>query len=292
MLVRGVSEVSVSRSGVRNDRVCDLNWGAYFRLDADVRGIFPYINGTAERARYHDRPLHVQFDHDGILCTLYPTEAMAAPFRGRDHAYEFIEDLLAYINDLHDRRRQLTPSHRLHRQPPSIVDIVKALPRTNCRDCGHPTCMAFAVALRNGEAGTGDCPGFADPIAVATVYPVLGKDGTIESTFSIETPAAPLEAPDDALKRKGDTPDPPHSGASDQGSALYDRFGIRIQNHLTPRELEVLRLVAEGASNPEISDQLNISPHTVKSHVIHIFNKLNVGDRTQAAVWAVRNRIV
>ena len=73
---------------------------------------------------------------------------------------------------------------------------------------------------------------------------------------------------------------------------LYDRFGIRIQKDLTRREIQVLQLLAEGATNPEISEKLHISPHTVKSHVIHIFNKLNVNDRTQAAVWAARNRVV
>jgi DNA-binding NarL/FixJ family response regulator len=71
-----------------------------------------------------------------------------------------------------------------------------------------------------------------------------------------------------------------------------DRFGIRIQYDLTPREIEVLRCVAEGATNPEISERLNISPHTVKSHVIHIFNKINVSHRAQAAVWAAKNQVV
>ena len=42
----------------------------------------------------------------------------------------------------------------------------------------------------------------------------------------------------------------------------------------------------------EISTHLEISPHTVKSHVIHIFNKVGVNDRTQAAVWATRQNLV
>jgi DNA-binding NarL/FixJ family response regulator len=79
---------------------------------------------------------------------------------------------------------------------------------------------------------------------------------------------------------------------SSQNTIRYDRNGIQIQQELSPREVEVLRLVAEGASNPEISERLSISHHTVKSHIIHIFNKLNVNDRTQAAVWAVQNDLI
>jgi len=65
-----------------------------------------------------------------------------------------------------------------------------------------------------------------------------------------------------------------------------------IQLTLTVREIQVLRLVAEGCTNPEISQILAISGHTVKTHVVHIFNKLGVNARTQAAVWAARNRLV
>lgn len=61
---------------------------------------------------------------------------------------------------------------------------------------------------------------------------------------------------------------------------------------LTNRELEVLRLMAQGLSNPGISKVLSISPHTTKSHVVHIYNKLGVNDRAQAAVWAARLNLV
>ena len=61
---------------------------------------------------------------------------------------------------------------------------------------------------------------------------------------------------------------------------------------LTDREIEVLRLLAGGATNNEISQLLNISSHTAKSHAVHIFNKLGVNDRTQAAVWAAQHKLL
>jgi DNA-binding NarL/FixJ family response regulator len=62
--------------------------------------------------------------------------------------------------------------------------------------------------------------------------------------------------------------------------------------NLTKREREILALVAEGMSNREIADRLVLSPETVKSHVAAILEKLNVSDRTQAAIFAVRNGLV
>ena len=60
---------------------------------------------------------------------------------------------------------------------------------------------------------------------------------------------------------------------------------------LTKRELDVLRLISEGCSNKKISDYLTISERTVKNHISHIFRKIDVEDRTQAAVFAIRNKI-
>lgn len=65
----------------------------------------------------------------------------------------------------------------------------------------------------------------------------------------------------------------------------------KIEN-LTKRELEVLRLVAIGMFNKEIGEQMNISERTVKNHISSIFKKINVADRTQAAVFAIKNNLV
>ena len=62
--------------------------------------------------------------------------------------------------------------------------------------------------------------------------------------------------------------------------------------NLTKRELEVLVLVSEGMFNKEIADKLSISERTVKNHISSIFKKIDVADRTQAAVFAIRNNLI
>lgn len=61
---------------------------------------------------------------------------------------------------------------------------------------------------------------------------------------------------------------------------------------LTKREVEILSQVASGMFNKEIAANLNISERTVKNHISNIFKKIDVSDRTQAAVFAIRNNIV
>lgn len=68
--------------------------------------------------------------------------------------------------------------------------------------------------------------------------------------------------------------------------------GADLIDPLTPRELEVLRLLAGAASNREIADRLDISPRTVETHLANIYSKLGVRGRTEAMLWAIREGVV
>lgn len=80
-------------------------------------------------------------------------------------------------------------------------------------------------------------------------------------------------------------------------SRLLDRFSElskapASEEILSPREIDVLWLIAKGSTNKEIASQLSIGESTVKTHIIHIFNKLGVKDRTEAVIEASKKGII
>ncbi|MFZ5723504.1 MAG: LuxR C-terminal-related transcriptional regulator [Pseudomonadota bacterium] len=72
-------------------------------------------------------------------------------------------------------------------------------------------------------------------------------------------------------------------------SRIYKRPSSASAAALTDREIEVLRVMATGAKNTDIAERLNLSPHTIKTHIYNIFKKINASNRLQAVNWAQEN---
>ncbi len=84
-----------------------------------------------------------------------------------------------------------------------------------------------------------------------------------------------------------------HRQASDRvGAPRYATEGGTATDALTPRELQVLRMLADGLGNKEIAGHLNISDHTAKFHVAQILAKLHAASRTEAVVIGMRRGLV
>lgn len=104
--------------------------------------------------------------------------------------------------------------------------------------------------------------------------------------------SSPVESLIEAVKRAS-------QGHNTPDESLLKNVRSRMRNNaagphaeLTNREMQVLRHVSMGLSNREVGKSLGISVETVKEHVQNILRKLSVNDRTQAAVWAVRNELI
>jgi DNA-binding NarL/FixJ family response regulator len=83
-----------------------------------------------------------------------------------------------------------------------------------------------------------------------------------------------------------------HAGDQYIPSEIASRIGQRMLAPLSPREMEVLKLVAKGLSNKEIAARLGLVVGTIKIYIANIFTKLGVSDRTQALVAAVKRGII
>lgn len=284
-------DFTLSRTGVR----CDFTGpylSANFKLAEDVSTLFPYINAIVEGAQYYGTPEYIRFGLDKYLCTLYPKEVFALSFSDMDEALAFIKQLFFFLDDLGGRKESLVPNHKKTASSVPVIDIYKLLPKTNCRKCGFNTCLAFAAFLGKGRTFPEKCPYLSRPISEKVVYPVYDTDGTLLDTVAIEIDSERREYRNGERKKHYEQLEQQLSIFKQQQKKSVEAAQKELPKNLTQREIEVLRLIAGGATNSEISDILIISPHTVKSHVINIFNKLGVNDRTQAAVWAAHHKLV
>jgi DNA-binding NarL/FixJ family response regulator len=124
-------------------------------------------------------------------------------------------------------------------------------------------------------------------------YPVRGLDKNVSAVIVIvfETTASKQ-----ALQQQKDYTELLEQRLSEKAGGpkkvSFDSGDLGISVKLSRRETDVLRLITEGYTNTQISELLDISANTVKSHVNGLFNKLGVNDRTQAAVLATRNHLV
>jgi DNA-binding CsgD family transcriptional regulator/ArsR family metal-binding transcriptional regulator len=265
--------------------------GARFELDEDLTPLFPYINAVAEHAQFYEKPVYIKFLLLDRLCAFYPRQGAFTPVRDIADAIAFMPQLLAFIVDVSKRIPAIIPKHKKF-TPASALDIYRLLPGSNCRSCGYATCLAFAAALSRQRTSMVKCPHLANPMEEKATFPVFDNQGNLIRMVSLDIDTACLRQ---QIARKDSHIRTLQSRLSDVETsrvAEIDSANAKLPNPLTQREIQVLRLMAHGATNKSISRELHISEHTVKSHVIHIFNKLGVNDRTQASTWGALNGVL
>lgn len=266
-------------------------YAARFELDWDISPLFPYLNAVARSAQLYARPDYIKFMLEGRLVAFYPRKGAFTPVADLAEAYGFLSTLSDYITGVVRDQKSITPNFKTFTAV-SPLDIYRLLPGTNCHECGHSTCLAFAAALSRQKASAEQCPHVSPPMEERATFPVLDRKGNCIRTISLAIDTTRLRGD---IHRKDARIQALEGQLADFEKNRHSDFraaNANLPTPLTNREIQVLRMLAQGATNKAISIDLHISEHTVKSHVIHIFNKLAVNDRTQASVWAASHGLL
>ena len=264
---------------------------ASFSFSKTVIELFPYINAVAEKSNFYKNPPLLRFIFKRRQCVLYPDHCIATPFLDRSEVGQFARALQQFIDDIADRKETIAPRNKVFRKA-SVTEIIKLLPLKNCGECGFKSCMAFAAAISQQWVTPGVCPYIDSPVEERASYPVYDSNGKLLKTVLLDIDTTKIN---EKLREKGRDQSKFNEQTVEDGDPRKmpgGRANETLPAPLTNRELEVLKNLANGETNIGIGKRLHISPHTVKSHVISIFNKLGVNDRTQASVWAARHNLL
>jgi ArsR family metal-binding transcriptional regulator len=126
-------------------------------LEQDVSEALPYLNEMLGGFEYLKDPPAVTFRVQGKIITVHPREIAVNALKDEEKADKILEWLKREINEAWEKRAEIEPRYE-GAPKPKIFEILKLLPKTNCRECGQPTCMVFAARIAEGAKGPEDCP--------------------------------------------------------------------------------------------------------------------------------------
>ena len=127
-------------------------------LVQNIEPVLPYLNAVLGGFEYLKEPPAVIFRTQGKLISVHGTKIAINALRDEAEAEKILKWLKREINEAWENRDNIQPSYE-GAPKPKLIEILKLLPRTNCKDCGMPTCMVFAARMAEGIKGVEDCPG-------------------------------------------------------------------------------------------------------------------------------------
>ncbi|MBW2602965.1 MAG: Fe-S cluster protein [Deltaproteobacteria bacterium] len=133
----------------------------FAHLDQDVGDAIPYLNAALGGFTFTKDPPSVTFKVHGKLITVHAEKIAVNALKDEDEATKIIEWLKREINSAWENRDDIKPMYEAAPQP-KVIEILKLLPKTNCKECGRPTCMVFAAQAAEGAKGADDCPPLDD----------------------------------------------------------------------------------------------------------------------------------
>jgi ArsR family metal-binding transcriptional regulator len=126
-------------------------------LDEDVSEALPYLNAILGGFEYVVEPPSVTFKAYGKLITVYGRRIAVNALRDQAEADAILAWLKKEINEAWEKREWIEPRVQ-GRSAPQFLQILRLLPKTNCRECGEPTCTVFALRMAEGVKDPENCP--------------------------------------------------------------------------------------------------------------------------------------
>jgi ArsR family metal-binding transcriptional regulator len=129
----------------------------YAHLDDDIEEALPFLNAELGGDTYTRDPPSVTFKVHGKLITVHPKKIAINALRDESEADGILSWLQREINDVWNRHEEIEPSYESASMP-VILEILKLLPKINCRECRESTCLVFAAHVAEGARDQNDCP--------------------------------------------------------------------------------------------------------------------------------------
>lgn len=127
------------------------NYSVRIMLPGEIRENFPYLNTMLDDTKYGPQNYVLIGSRNKVRYAFRPHEIRVVVRADGSNVSNISKKAIDLVNQTSKERNYITPSLIKRRLPP-MCDIFKSLPRTNCKKCGYPSCLAFASALRSGEA--------------------------------------------------------------------------------------------------------------------------------------------
>ena len=133
----------------------------FAHLDQDISEALPYLNTVLCGFEYVRDPPSVTFRTQGKLITVHGRKIAINALKDESEAKKIVEWIKREINETWNRRHEIKPRFETAAKP-KVIEILKLLPKTNCKKCGQPTCMVFAVHVVEGGFGPEQCPDLSE----------------------------------------------------------------------------------------------------------------------------------
>jgi ArsR family metal-binding transcriptional regulator len=126
-------------------------------LDQNIEPALPYLNAVLGGFEYLNSPPAVIFRSQGKLIAVHGKKIAINALRDEAEADKILKWLKREINEAWHNRENIEPNYE-GAPKPKVIEILKLLPMTNCRECGAPTCMVFATRMAEGVIESAGCP--------------------------------------------------------------------------------------------------------------------------------------